>query len=194
MFSWVVHVVTEALCSTRSAYGPCSHCPFPSGASARCVCSPFHRARRHGRSVANTQARGLLGLLVKVLVRESLQLFRVVLLDGAPFAVEPLDIVEPVYAVGDPGVRGFEAILPYVGSALQVCLLLFRLMCRIPSVQRRGSAQPPPQPWSLSKCGLGAMTMQASSREFDSYRGFAKFRAVSFDALHKPERHEMEAQ
>lgn len=33
------------------------------------------------------------------------------LLEGASFSVEVLDVVEPGDAVGDPNVRGFQAIL-----------------------------------------------------------------------------------
>lgn len=42
---------------------------------------------------------------------EGLELFRIVLFDGAPLPVEALDVVKPCDAIGDPGVRGFETIL-----------------------------------------------------------------------------------
>lgn len=42
---------------------------------------------------------------------EGSELFGVVLLDRSAFAVEALDIIEPCYAVGYPGVGRFEAIL-----------------------------------------------------------------------------------
>lgn len=127
--------------------------------------SPFYGSRRHCRSVANAQSRGFLRLLVIVFAGEGLELFRVVLLDGAALPVEALDVVEPCDAVGDPCACGLEAILLrsyFNWSALNLQLSSSVWYESVPSVQRRMSAQPPPQPWSLWKRGLGAMTMQAS--------------------------------
>jgi hypothetical protein len=75
---------------------------------------PFEGARGHGRSVANTQTCRLARLLLKVLFGQRIELCTVFLLDRTSLAVERLDVVEPSDAVGDPNIRWFEAILPYL--------------------------------------------------------------------------------
>ncbi len=45
------------------------------------------------------------------------------LLEGAPFSVEVLDVVEPGDAVGDPDVGGFEAILERGDKPVRALLL-----------------------------------------------------------------------
>lgn len=104
--SWVDHVVRDALeveaeqVSQEPRHGP------PMGARV-----PLEGAGGHRRGVADTQGGGSLVLLLEVSPGQSGQLLAILLLDGAPLAVELLYFVEPGDAVGQPGGRGLEAIL-----------------------------------------------------------------------------------
>lgn len=146
--------------------------------------SPFQRTWGHRGRLADAQAGRLLGLLVKVLAGECLELLRVVLLDGAALAVEALDVVEPCDAVGDPGVCGFKAIL-FVASPVNkrsigiVSPLLFLSCqaCTLPtfnSAPKVGapstSAMVPLEAWCWSN-GHARSFLDSSSNVDRLYRG-----------------------
>ena len=63
--------------------------------------STLQRARSGDRSIADTQAAGLLGLLLEVFLGQRVEFGAIFLLNDAAFTVELLDFIEPFYAIGD---------------------------------------------------------------------------------------------
>lgn len=72
---------------------------------------PLQGTGSDGRSISNTQTALLADLLVKVLFGEGIEFLAVLLLYGAAFTVEALDVVQPCDTAQDPGIHWFESIL-----------------------------------------------------------------------------------
>lgn len=72
---------------------------------------PLERTRGHSRCITDTQTTGLLRFLLKVLLCQGIEFSAVFFLDYTSFAVESLNVIQPVDSIRHPGVDGLEAIL-----------------------------------------------------------------------------------
>ena len=99
-FSWVDQVASEALQRSVGRHG---------GQNRAGV--PFQGARGDGGGFSDAEDGGFLCFLLEVAFGQGLELGRILLLNGGAVAVELLNVVDPCYALGDPGIDGLESVL-----------------------------------------------------------------------------------
>lgn len=140
-------MLSRALLKGVELHSPCGHRgTVQLLVNAMCLASfetaPLQRARGDCRRVTDTQAAHFPRLLLIVLLCQCAKLLRVLLLDGASFAVELLYFVEPGDASRDLSLesakRHMVAAVMDVASEVQCCMTEFRksVLETYPSVDR----------------------------------------------------------